>query len=62
MSNNTPVMIAPTSGALTNSTLMMKSICRMFARVPSVSDDSHMVMLVMLPKRSMISPTRVFSK
>jgi len=55
-------MIKPITGAFHNSMATMKNNCRMLASVPSVNENSHMVMVVMWPKRSMISPTRFFSK
>jgi hypothetical protein len=50
------------TGALSNSTVRMKNIERTLDNVPSVKERSHMVICVIAPKRSMISPTRVFSK
>src|ERR1700678_1750555 len=56
--NNTANMIAPTTGTLSSNTVTMNSIWRIPASVPSVKDDSHIVMVVMVPKRSMIYPPR----
>ena len=59
---STLVRTPPMRGDLASNTPRMRNICRMLASVPSVRELSHIVICVIAPKRSMISPTRVFSK